>query len=459
MGSLAVKRNDDSIPSVNKRAKLDEPSYAFLETIDERKLDFDLEKRCSITLSPLSCYCCLVCGKYLRGRRESTLAFLHSVNEDHHVFINFNSLRVYLLPDNVEVEDNGKIQILVRIRNAIRPSFSKEEIDKSPHACFDLSSQEYTNGFVGFNNNASGNDSINVILLLLSHIIPLRDHLLLQDYLEDEIVHRLSIIIRKLWSPKLFKPYVSSEEFLSYISVVDPNITGKVNDPRQVFIWLVNNLVKKSSELSRILGDSFQGKVQVVTIPIKPVLDSEGDVVKFQRETSHEKQSTVPFWSLTLDLPPTPLFKDSRNANDLPQVRIEDLLKKFDGKQEQQFAQGLKKYNLIRLPRYLILHFNRFDKKNPLPVKGRNQTLVEFSQSIEIQDTKYTLVANIVHDTIGTTAFDDDDKSIWRIQLFDPTKEQWVELDGTINRLKERELLFLQETYMQVWRRDDSIEK
>ncbi|CAR28463.1 hypothetical protein ZYGR_0S00930 [Zygosaccharomyces rouxii] len=459
MSSSGVKRNDEHVPTVNKRAKLDEPSYAFLETIDERKLDFDLEKRCSVTLSPLNCYCCLVCGKYLRGRSENTPAFLHSVNEDHHVFVNFNSLKVYLLPDNVEVEDKGRIQILARIRNAIRPSFSREEIDNSPHECFDLNNQQYTNGFVGFNNNASGNDSINVILSLLSHIIPLRDHFLLQDYLEeDEIVQRLGIIIRKLWSPKLFKPYVSSEEFLAYISVVDPNISSKVNDPRQIFIWLVNNLIKKSSELSRILSDSFQGNVQVVTIPIKPVLDAKGDVVKFQRETAHEKHSTVPFWSLTLDLPPTPLFKDNRNANDLPQVRIEELLKKFDGKQEQQFAQGLRKYKLIRLPRYLILHFNRFDKKNPLTVKGRNQTLVEFSQKIEFQNSRYTLVANVVHDTIGTTAFDNDDKSVWRIQLLNPTNDQWVELDGTLNRLKERELLFLQETYMQVWRREDSIE-
>lgn len=456
MGSFAARRNDYSMSNVRKRVKYDEPSYAFLETIDERKLDFDFEKRCSITLSLLNCYCCLVCGKYLRGRRENTPAFLHSVNEDHHVFINFNSLKVYLLPDDVEVEDKGKIQVLVRIRNAIRPFFTKEEINNSPHACFDLNNQEYTNGFIGFNNNASGNDSLNVILLLLSHIIPLRDYFLLQDYFkEHEIVQRLGIIVRKLWSPKLFKPYISSEEFLAYVSVIDPKISSKVSDPRQIFIWLINNLVKKSSSLRKILGDTFQGNVQVATIPIKPVLDLNGDVVKFQRETSHEDYVTVPFWSLSLDLPPTPLFKDSRNANDLPQVKIEDLLKKYNGTQEQQFAQGFKKYKLIRLPKYLILHFNRFDRKNTLPVKGRNQTLVEFSQRMEFLESKYTLVANVVHDTIGTTAFDDDDKSIWRIQLFNSTKRQWVELGGTINRLKERELLFLQETYMQVWVKDD----
>lgn len=455
MSHLDSKRNREAPLTVNKRVKLEEPSYAFLETIDERKLDFDLEKRCSMTLSPLNCYCCLICGKYLRGRRENTPVFLHAVNEDHHVFINFNSLKVYLLPDNVEVEDKDKIQVLVRIRNAIRPLFSKEEVENFPHECIDLNGQKYTNGFIGFNNNASGNDSINVILLLLSHLIPLRDYFLLKEYMgEDEIVRRLRIIIRKLWSTRLFKSHVSSEEFLAFISVVEPELLNNINDPRQIFIWLLNNLVKKSSHLKQILCESSQGIVQVISTPIKPVLDSKGDLVKFQKETVNKKVTTVPYFSLTLDLPPTPLFKDSRNANDLPQVRIEDLLKKFDSSREQDSAHGLKRYKLIRLPQYLILHFNRFDKKSPLPVKGRNQTLIEFSQNLTLQDSKYTLITNVVHETIRSAVVEEDDRSSWKIQFLNSKNDQWVELDGTINRLKEKELLFLQESYMQVWRRE-----
>ena len=171
-GGTKRKLQDSIVPSKGKiRKKIHEdPSYAFLETIHEKKLEFDSEKRCCVTLSQINCYCCLVCGKYFQGRQENTPAFLHSVNDNHHVFINFNSLRVYLLPDDVEVEDGGRIQIISRIRNAIRPHFSKEEITSFPEQCLDLNNEEYTNGFVGLNNNASGNDAFNVILLLLSHV-------------------------------------------------------------------------------------------------------------------------------------------------------------------------------------------------------------------------------------------------------------------------------------------------
>lgn len=440
-----------------RRKEHQQPSYAFLETIDEKKLDFDFEKRCSVTLSYLNCYCCLVCGKYLQGRHESSPAFLHSVNDNHHVFISFNSLKVFLLPDNIEVKDQGKIQTLVRVRNAIRPYFNKEEILSFPIQCFDLYDQIYTNGFVGFNNSSSGNESINVVLSLLSHIIPVRNYFLLENTdQEDEMIKRLAIIVRKIWFTKLFKPYLSSEEFLAYISVAEKAIFDRAYDPGQLFIWLVNTLANKSPRLKEILNSVCQGVVQVTTIPIKAIVDIKGDFVEFQKKPEKQKENIVPYWCLALDLPPNPLFKTNQYANDLPQVRLEDLLKKFNGTQEQEFARGLRRYRLIRLPKYLIIHFSRFDKKHTQPVKNRNQTLVEFSQSLELQNTTYTLIANVIHETAREAAVDEDEKSRWKIQLLNSATDQWIELDGTTARIKERELLFLQETYLQLWRKDSN---
>jgi U4/U6.U5 tri-snRNP-associated protein 2 len=42
-------------------------STLYLDTIDRKRLDFDFEKLCSITLSQLNVYACLVCGKYFQG--------------------------------------------------------------------------------------------------------------------------------------------------------------------------------------------------------------------------------------------------------------------------------------------------------------------------------------------------------------------------------------------------------
>lgn len=51
----------------------------YLDTVNRQLLDFDMEKVCSVTLSNLNVYCCLICGKYFQGRGRSTPAYTHSV--------------------------------------------------------------------------------------------------------------------------------------------------------------------------------------------------------------------------------------------------------------------------------------------------------------------------------------------------------------------------------------------
>lgn len=41
----------------------------YLDTIDRTVLDFDFEKLCSITLTRINVYACLVCGKYFQGNK------------------------------------------------------------------------------------------------------------------------------------------------------------------------------------------------------------------------------------------------------------------------------------------------------------------------------------------------------------------------------------------------------
>lgn len=43
------------------------PSNMYLDTVDRTRLDFDFEKLCSISLSNLNVYACLICGKYFQG--------------------------------------------------------------------------------------------------------------------------------------------------------------------------------------------------------------------------------------------------------------------------------------------------------------------------------------------------------------------------------------------------------
>ena len=108
-------------------------------------LDFDMEKQCSVSLSTHNVYCCLVCGKYFKGKGEQTLAYLHSLmpehsaasdrvttshsDSQHNVFIGLTGDtkgRVFCLPDNYEVIDAS----LNDIKYNLQPLFTKELIAK-----------------------------------------------------------------------------------------------------------------------------------------------------------------------------------------------------------------------------------------------------------------------------------------------------------------------------------------
>jgi U4/U6.U5 tri-snRNP-associated protein 2 len=83
----------------------------YLDTINRHLLDFDFEKLCSVSLTRINVYACLVCGKYFQGRGTSTHAYTHSVAEYHHVFLNLSSLRFYCLPDNYEIISDSSLDV------------------------------------------------------------------------------------------------------------------------------------------------------------------------------------------------------------------------------------------------------------------------------------------------------------------------------------------------------------
>lgn len=155
----------------------------YLETIQRPLLDFDFETRCSVGLSTTNVYACLACGKYFQGRGSSSHAYFHSVDLNHHVFMNLNTLRVYVLPEGYEVVSNT----LDDIKAVANPLYSKEQVlllDKestsngddegSRKVCYDLNHKEYIQGFIGLN-NIKHNDYANVVFQALAHVKPLRD--------------------------------------------------------------------------------------------------------------------------------------------------------------------------------------------------------------------------------------------------------------------------------------------
>jgi U4/U6.U5 tri-snRNP-associated protein 2 len=102
-----------------------------------------------------------------------------------------------------------------------------------------------------------------------------------------------------------------------------------------------------------------------------------------------ETSAIVPFSYLGLDIPPSPLFKDSQGGMVIAQVPLFELLRKYDGKTwTDSIVAGnvvRKKYRVLSLPDYLVLHLNRFTKNNFYEEK--NPTIVTFPvKNLELKD-------------------------------------------------------------------------
>lgn len=151
----------------------------YLDTINRHLLDFDSEKLCSQTLSNRNVYVCLVCGKFFEGRGKATPAYIHSVDQNHYVFMNLDSGRAYCLPDSYEILDNS----LSDIRKCLAPEFDRRalaSLSSNTELARDVHGFTYLPGCVGLN-NLTATDDLNVVLHLLSHIAPLRDFFLQHD--------------------------------------------------------------------------------------------------------------------------------------------------------------------------------------------------------------------------------------------------------------------------------------
>merc|ERR1712176_1007934 len=98
----------------------------YLDTINRKVLDFDFEKLCSISLSHMNIYCCLVCGGYFQGRGKGPHAYVHALESGHHVFLNLHTAKFYCLPDNYEVVDPSLDDILYQLK----PTFVQSDIDE-----------------------------------------------------------------------------------------------------------------------------------------------------------------------------------------------------------------------------------------------------------------------------------------------------------------------------------------
>lgn len=468
-------------PFSNLAKTKDEPKITcpYLDTIDRKALDFDFEKLCSVSLSKVNVYACLVCGKYFQGRGRSTHAFTHSVSQFHQVFLNLDTLKFYCLPDNYEISDPSLDDILY----VLKPTFSDDEIrelDKLEKPVQAYDGKLYYPGIVGLN-NLKYNDYCNVIFQALSHVIPLRNFLLIESNYAptrsgDEkylLSQRFGELIRKLWNPRNFKAHVSPHEMLQAIVLTSKKKFEftKQSDPIVFLGWFLTNLFGPKREKNSIIDETFQGKIRIssrLLLPNVAASSSEEPILEPAPEENHDVTS---FLYLTLDLPPMPLFpkKDEKGKVIKPRISVYELLSKYDGKTEHEFKSykesAIRRYEILKLPRYLIFYYKRFTKntffteKNThivdFPINNLNMThFLDTSGSDSSSGHKpltYTLIANIVHD-----GEPDAGKGTYRAHILHRGTKKWFEMqDLYVTEMPDTTLITLSESYIQIWEQKD----
>jgi U4/U6.U5 tri-snRNP-associated protein 2 len=445
----------------------------YLDTISRSVLDFDFEKLCSVSLSNINVYACLVCGKYYQGRGPKSHAYFHALEVGHHVYINMQTQKVYVLPEGYEVKNKS----LDDIKFVSDPRYTREQVialDKVAKSAWTLGGKEYAPGFVGMN-NIKDNDYFNVVVQALSHIRPLRDLLMLEDFSnKPELLKRFSILVRKIWNPRAFKSHVSPHELLQEISLKSSKkfTLTQQSDPVDFLSWFLNNLHVDFGGRLQKPGSSpihkiFQGKLKVESQAITAKADA-GDRLRFE-DAATVNVETMRFMLLTLDLPSAPLFQDELEKNIIPQIPLTSILSKYDGIKAQEHLSQRKRYRLLHpLPPYLLFHVKRFSKNKF--VSERNPTIVTFdARNLDMspyvepnpslhpmgEPVWYDLVANIVHEAVRGRegAEGEEEKKTWKVQMLDKGRGEWRVVQDLFVESAQKELLYLGETYLQVWER------
>jgi U4/U6.U5 tri-snRNP-associated protein 2 len=469
---------DQPVPSARQREPTKGYSDLYLDTINRGRLDFDFEKLCSVTLSNINVYACLVCGKYFAGRGHKTPAYFHALEVAHHVYINMETKKVYVLPEGYEV----KSDTLNDIKVVVDPKFTLENVralDKQKQPAWDLLGRKYIPGFVGMN-NIKANDYTNAVVQALAHVSPLRNFLMLEDLSSrPQLVQRFSTLVRKIWNSKAFKAHVSPHELMQEISSRSNKkftLTEQA-DPADFLSWFLNNLHlalggSRTKPKSSIVQTIFQGSVKIESQSITARADAS-DRLRF--EDTEIKSQTSPFMILTLDLPPAPLFQDDTDNNIIPQVPLTTVLNKYNGITAQEKLNNRVRYRLLHpLPPYLIMHVKRFEANKFLQAQ-RNPTIVTFNpRALDMspyvepnpqlhplgEPIVYDLVANITHE--GVKVRDDSvegeaERKVWRAQVKEEggetAQQQWWEMQDLFVDKVNADLLCTKEAYVMVWER------
>jgi len=301
------------------------------------------------------------------------------------------------------------------------------------------------------------------------------------------LVREFGALLRKIWSRDNFKSVVSPHELVQEVTRAS-KLRFKIGtsaDAADFLGWLLNQLHRDLGGTKRpgssIIHDVFQGSIRVETLSRKTHLTKRDEADVDATATSAESagwkrdEKDLNFLYLTLDVPPTPLFKDTQGGNIVPQIPLFDVLTKYNGVRltdtVRAGVQSRRRYVITKLPKFLVFHFARFSKNNFTAEK--NPTIVHIPvKDLELKDqfalegvaareaTKYDLLANACHDL--PAGLDKDGRKeplqhgTYRVHVKQQSSDQWYEIQDLHVSETMPQLIGLSESLLTIYQRRDA---
>lgn len=295
------------------------------------------------------------------------------------------------------------------------------------------------------------NDYANALIQFFVHVSPLRDYFLMNDFDDsaDHFLYSFAELVRKMWNPRLFKAQVSPHEFLQAVSLASNkkfSLASQI-DPMEFLPWFLNKLSENLSKRKCNIISKFQGKLKIITT--KSTKAKQSDFALLNGNADDVKEA--PFYFLTLDLPSNPLFLSDKGESLIPQIAIEELLAKYNGNKVTFQGEFSKKYSIVTLPDYLLIHVKRFVKN--VWTTEKNSTIVNFPlKHLEIvsEDNarhSYDLIGSICHEgQIGAGNY--------KCHILSKSNNQWYEIqDLSVVPVLPPSVL-VSESYIQLWEKN-----
>ena len=406
--------SSDDYLKKRKRTKISREDCPYLKTVNRFVLDFDFEKVCCETLTNVNVYACLVCGKCLHGRSSGTPAYSHSMEHDHHVFMNLADQKAFCLPDNYEIIDKS----LDDIKRNLDPTFTEHDLESIPTSSLSLTGTPFVPGIVGL--NPIRDDSyLNSAIHALVPLAPIRDiFLTLARNSTPTLSDSFSELVRKMYNAESFKGIVSPHAFLQAVGrESSKEFFTSYNDPIKFIDWFL------------------------------PTLDSQLTISKIDYSLKSSFQNSFGLenlWSLALDLPPISVFKDDTETA-IPTVPLVDILTK-----------KLETYSTIKLSSdYLILKINRFVKNDFFTEK--DNTIVRYPlRGLDISDA---INDGGIHqfDLVGVISHEGSKPDSGAFKTYTMARDgTWYECNGLrISKILPQSVAVV-ESYITIWKRSHS---